>query len=142
MQEEFTANSSETTDLTSAIPIPQGDSCPLLDLDMDSHYTLMSALPLKVAVKLSMLSCTMWTKSQPTLFYRTLQESRTDRLMDGFCYLMDVIALSPELKDYPFNYQDLAKVLSRAGPLLDPMFKTDPRSTWKIALALDDDKLF
>jgi ankyrin repeat protein len=141
MQEEPIANSTETTDLTSPIPIPQGDSCPLLDLNIDAHYELMSALPLKVAVKLSMTSATMWAKSQPTLFYRALQESRSDRLMDGFCYLMDVISLSPELKDYPFNYEHLAKVLSRVGSMLDPMFKTDPRSAWKIALVLDDDEL-
>jgi hypothetical protein len=42
MQEEPIANSTETTDLTSPIPIPQGDSCPLLDLNIDAHYELMS----------------------------------------------------------------------------------------------------
>lgn len=105
----------------------------LLSLGKDLHGLLISKMPLKDGVSLARTCHTLWDKTQPALLMKLLEEALSQRVVDGFCYLVDILELSPIFQRTCLNYSHLSKVLCRAAPLLDIMLKSDPSAAWKIA---------
>ncbi len=104
----------------------------LIKQGRDVQEYLCGFLSMRDTVSWGMACTTLWQRAQPILLKKLLQLRLTSRVIDGFDYLLDVIELSPIFEHYRLNYQELANILSNAEPLIDILFKNDPKCEWKI----------
>jgi ankyrin repeat protein len=117
---------------------------PLVTINDDMIFGLLSFLPFEDTLRFSMTCITLWVRNQNILLNKLLKQGPSHRVIEGLYYLKEMFELDsffvthPPVYSRPLTAQastviTVAHLLTCTRHLLPTIIQQDPYSYWKIA---------